>query len=135
MDPTISTKILGDVLSDTWHIYKNSFWKIVAISAVVQIPAGILLAVMAVILAVTGIASGLIGDSGTFTALSGSFIVIMFVVVVVAVVAFALMAVILEGAITHAACQQYVWKQVESSLAFRRTFRRIWSMLGAIVIA
>jgi len=49
--------------------------------------------------------------------------------------AFAVTFIVLEGAVTHAVCQQYVWQPISVKLAFRRVFRRFWPMLGAILIA
>lgn len=130
MVSTLSTRTLGDVVSDTWRIYKDNFWKIVAISAIVQIPASIFFAVMISILAGMGIASGL-----PLTELSGSFIAALVVFFAVLMVGLVLMFIVLEAAVTHAVCQQYVWQPISVKLAFRQTFRRFWPMLGAFIIA
>ena len=136
MVSTLSTRTLGDVASDTWRIYKDNFWKIVGISAMVQIPASIVVGVMFLILAGTGMASGFFDEPEPDPAifLSSSFIAVLIVFLGVSMAAFFLMFIVLEGAVTHAVCQQYVWQQISVRLAFRRTFRRFWPMLGAVTL-
>ena len=137
MVSTLSTRTLGDVVSDTWRIYKDNFWKIVGISALVQIPAIIIVAVMVLVLAGTGMASGFFDEPNPDPAVffSGSFLALLVVFTGVLMAAFAVMFIVMEGAVTHAVCQQYVWQPISVKLAFRRVFRRFWPMLGAILIA
>ena len=133
MVSTLSTRTLGDVVSDTWRIYKDNFWKIVGISAIVQIPATIIVAVMFLVLAGTGMASGFFDEPNPDPAVffSGSFVALLVVFTGVLMAAFAVMFIVMEGAVTHAVCQQYVWQPISVRLAFRR----FWPMLGAILIA
>lgn len=137
MVSTLSTRTLGDVVSDTWNIYKDNFWRIVAISAIVQIPASIFVAVMFLILAGMGIASDFFNEPEPDPAIffSASFIAVLVVFFGVLMAAFVLMIIVLEGAVTHAVCQQYVWEPISVRLAFRRVFRRFWPMLGAFLLA
>ena len=137
MVSTLSTRTLGDVVSDTWRIYKDNFWKIVGISAIVQIPATIIVAVMFLVLAGTGMASGFFDEPNPDPAVffSGSFLALLVVFTGVLMAAFAVMFIVMEGAVTHAVCQQYVWQPISVKLAFRRVFRRFWPMLGAILLA
>lgn len=137
MVSTLSTRTLGDVVSDTWRIYKDNFWKIVGISAIVQIPVTIVVAVMVLVLAGTGMASGFFDEPNPDPAVlfSGSFVALLVVFTGVLMAAFAVMFIVMEGAVTHAVCQQYVWQPISVRLAFRRVFRRFWPMLGAILLA
>lgn len=134
-EPTLSTKTLGDVTSDTWRIYKGNFRKIVVISAFVQIPTTGFAFVLSYIMSEAGIGLDFFNEPIPPVDLTGSFIA-MLVVFNGLLMAFAILEfVILEGAVTHAVCQQYARRSINISLAFRQTFRRFWPMLGALTLA
>lgn len=135
MEPTLSTKTLGDVVSDTWSIYKDNFWKIIGISAIVQIPAGIFIVVMFLILAGAGISSGIFEEANPAIDFSGPLIAGLVVFFVILLAIFVVMFIVLEGAVTHAVGQQFVGYPMSMSLAFRRTFSRLLPMLGGMAIA
>lgn len=134
MEPTLWTRTLGDVISDTWRIYKDNFWEIFKISAIVQGPAIILIFILFLLVAGVAFMSGFFDPAGVSEFAVAGLIAIIVPIYVLFVVGFLVIYIVLEGAVTHAVCQLYVGQEIEISAAFRQTFRRFWPMLGAITL-
>lgn len=123
---TLSTKTLGDVVSETWRIYKSNFRGIVSISVLVQVPALFVIG-GAMISLYFLVMFGVYREGSSI----GTMVAIILPGLAFFVFATASVFVIFEGVVTHAICQHYVGQPVNVRQAFILTRRRFFPMLGA----
>jgi hypothetical protein len=121
MNRTLEPKSLGDILSETFTIYKSNFLRLAAIVSIVAVP----LAVLGFIVNLPFLAHG--GDIYHEDMLKA---IIGILLALPSFVAFILMA----GAIIHAVAEQYFNQPVSIGRAYRFAWRRLGAMFGASVL-
>lgn len=142
MEPTLSTKTLGDVFSDRWRIYLGGFWKIVRISAIVLLGAFLVVVIPGTLLVFlwAGLAASVPTTSfGPPSIANFAPHVGIFVILIALMVVGSPLLVLFEGAIAHVICQRHVRQPVSVGHALRRRphlVRANWRrLLGYSIIA
>jgi hypothetical protein len=138
MSNIFSQMNLGDILDDTFHIYKSNFWRLLAITAIGLI--GLL--ILAVVASINGFHlalhiswSSLGGWSVStiaewFGGLTGSMAVLLIILGVASIVG----GILMVGALTHAVSQQWFRQEISIGRAYSFAWRRLGAMVGAAVL-
>lgn len=121
MNRTLKPRNLGDILSDTFTIYKNNFWRLAAIVAIVAVPIAVLYLIVELLFpAHDGGATGTLANAIFSLLLS-----------VTSSVVFLLMG----GAVIHAVSEQYFNQPVNIGRAYSFAWDRLSDMFWATVLA
>ena len=134
MNSTFGIRNLGDILSETFRVYGRSFWRLVAIVAIVQGS----LAILWFVAVLAGLLPVVIGGAAfdTLEAVQALLLCVPIVVMVVilTVVSF-VAAILMQGALVHAVSEQYFKQPVGIGQAYRFAWRRLGSLVGAGFLA
>jgi hypothetical protein len=117
---------IGDVLDETFRIYRRRFVPIITTMAVVVVPSSLLSLVLILLTGISGPNFERAIERGDYAGLivgGGVFFVLGIVTAV-----FSLAAV---GAVTLIAAGGVLGQQISVGAAYRRAFSRFWSLLGA----
>jgi hypothetical protein len=130
MNRTLGPRNLGDILSETFAIYKNNFPRFAAIVASVQVPLIIVTVIVVFTFMAIFLQQGGIKDFEDIFRLMYAIIPAYILVVLVSFVA----GVLMQGALIHAVSEQYLQQPVNIGRAFRFTWRRMRNTLGATLL-
>jgi len=120
MERTLGPRDVGDILRETFTIYKNNFWRlaaIVSISAVMSAAASLIINLL------------FPAYGGTLTINWERYILIMPLYLVLSVI-----SVFTTGAAIHAIAEQYFHRPISFGRAFSFAWRRFGAMLGAFFL-
>lgn len=134
MNGTFGTRNLGDILSETFRVYGRSFWRLVAIVAIVE---GVLCFLWFAVI-VAGLIPIAIGGGGFDYSdpMEALFLFIpMVVMATVLTVVSVVAAILMQGALVHAISEQYFKQPVNIGQAYRFAWRRMGSLIGAGFLA
>ncbi|UCH51563.1 MAG: hypothetical protein JSV54_02030, partial [Chloroflexota bacterium] len=120
MNGTLAPKSLGDILSETFSIYKKNFLRFAAIVAIVAVPFAVLGAVVNLLFPAYG--------EGATDAMSMAMIKIPFYL------AFVVAFILMTGAIIHAMAEQYFNQPVNIARAYKFAWHRLRDMFWAMVL-
>ncbi len=125
MERTLRPRDLGDILKETFIIYKNNFWRFAAIISIVAIPTAII-----------GLAFNLFSPARgeMTTAAMVQFIILMIVLIPVSIAIF-VASFLMLGAVIHAVSDQYFNRPISIGRAYRFSWHRLGGMIGAGILA
>jgi len=131
MERTLGPRNVGDILKETFTIYKNNWARFAAIVAIVAIPIAIIaiIVVAAVMLPVLfhyTEMEQLLPSLENIIAIIPAFMLIVLISFVAGV--------LMQTAVIHAVAEQYFRQPVNIGLAFRFTWRRFPNTLGAAAL-
>ena len=119
----LGPRTLGEILSDTFEIYRRNFWKLMAIVAIEYVVLLILFLIF------VGILFALQSDGGTF---------VLSVVIIIAILMFATIFVtflLVQGAVIHAVSEQNIRRPIRIGRAYAFSLEKLGAMLGAAILA
>ena len=112
---------LGDIVNETFKIYRRNFLRLIAIVAIIEVILGIL----GYLLTLPAIAI-----AGANASLA-PFVLILIILVVCSIVGYAMM----EGALIHAVSEQSLGQTIGIGRAYGFAWRRLGAMIGAEILA
>ena len=124
MNTTLGPRNLGDILSETFTIYKRNFLRLIAIMSIVMVPFAVVLIISLSLLIPT------YGEP--WTEAPSPF---MLLILIPIYFAFFAASVLMVGAVIHAAAQQYFNQPVSTGRAYSFAWRRLGDMFWALVLA
>jgi hypothetical protein len=124
MDRTLAPKSLGDILSETFTIYKNNFLRLAAIVSIVMVPFAVVLITFFSLLMPLTVESGNEALSPLLSLISIPICLALFPA-----------SVLMIGAVTHAVAEQYFNQPVSIGRAYSFAWRRLGDMFWALVLA
>jgi len=116
---------LGDIVGETFEVYKANFIRLITIVAVVEVIQ------FAIILTIMGFVVPL-GDWEEWVAEEVGMLIVWLVIILLS--SFILYS-LMQGALIHAITEQYTKQPVEIVKAYIFAWRRIGSLLGAMLLA
>ena len=121
MNRTLGPRNLGDILSETFAIYKSNFLRLIAIVAIVQVPVVVLSIIPNLLLPSYG-------GGPTETMANGFFSIVLGVASLV-------VSILMAGAVIHAVSEQYFNQPVNIGRAYGFAWHRLGDMFWAGVLA
>ena len=121
MNATLGPRNLGDILSETFAIYKGNFLRLIAIVAIVMVPT--------TILGIFYLLMPLYGGSGA--EVTSPFMPLILIPIYLAIFAASALT---AGASTHAVSEQYFNQPVSIGRAYKFAWRRLGDMFWAVVL-
>lgn len=112
---------LGDIVGETFKIYRRNFLRLVAIVAIIEV----ILRILGYLLPLPAITI-----AGANASLA-PFVLIMIILVVCFIVGYAMM----EGALIHAVSEQSLGQTIGIGRAYSFAWRRLGAMIGAAILA
>ena len=121
---TLGPRTLGEILSDTFGIYRRNFWRLIAIVAIVYA------SLLILFLIILGIFFILQSAGGTFVlSLVNMIPILLFAIILVA------FFLVLQGAVIHAVSEQNIRRPITIGRAYAFTLEKLGAMLGASILA
>ena len=120
MERTLGPRDVGGILKETFTIYKNNIWRLVAIGSVAAVPG-----------AVIGAFTQLL--SHRYSMVENVYPASLFILIPLNLITFAV-AVLAIGATTHAVAVQYFKRPVSIGRAFSFSWNRLSDMFWALVL-
>jgi len=112
---------LGDIVGETFKIYRRNFLRLIAIVAIIEVILGILGYLLTLpAIAITGANASL-----------APFVLIIIILVVCSIVGYAMM----EGALIHAVSEHSLGQTINIGRAYGFAWRRLGAMIGAEILA
>ncbi len=128
MNRTLGPRNVGDILRETFTIYKNNFLKFAGIVAIVYVP--IIVLTLIVFLAVMIPAFSNLDSMENSSHIFYNMIPAELLLILVFFIALTLM----QGALIYATAEQYFLQPITIGRAFRFVWQRIWNMMGAVLL-
>jgi hypothetical protein len=122
MNRTLEPRNIGDILRETFAIYKSNFLRLIAMVAIVQVP----MVALSIILSPLMPLYGELGAEATSPFISLFWIPIY--------LAFFAASILMGGAIIHAVSEQYFNQPINIGRAYSFAWQRMGAMFGAVVL-
>jgi MFS family permease len=125
MNRTLGPRNLGDILRETFTIYKNNFLRLAIIISIVAVPSAII-----------GLIFNLLSPAyGELTPEAmAKWLISMVILFPLALAAF-VASVLLVGAVIHGVSEQYFNRPISIGRAYSFAWHRLGGMLGAVILA
>jgi hypothetical protein len=122
MERSLGPRNVGDILKETFTIYKNNFWRLAAVVGIVTVPLFIISFVINLMTNGEGISS--------HAALPVSYYFVLIPLYFFSFVA----GILMQGAIIHAISEQYFYQPLNVGRAYSFAWRRTGSMVLAVFL-